>query len=122
MRLDGLQMARGYKTGGRKPGSKNKRTLEIEQATEGAAEMIARALGLDAFEGDAHSFLMAVYKNLKIPVDLRVDAAKAAIRFEKPALGQIESKSEIIHRYVARLPEKAANTEQWQEQHTPTTH
>lgn len=45
----------------------------------------------EAFEGDAHALLMAVYKDPSRPIDLRVDAAKAAIRYEKPALANIEA-------------------------------
>lgn len=29
---------------------------------------------------------------------------------------------EVTRRYVARLPEKAADSKTWQQQHTPTTH
>ena len=52
----------------------------------------------------------------------QVQAANILLAKTIPNLSQSENKSEVIHRYVARLPEKAANTEQWQEQHTPTTH
>jgi hypothetical protein len=111
-------MARGFKTGGRKPGSKNRRTAELEAATETAARTISEALGT-AFEGDAHAFLMAVYKNEANPIDIRIDAAKAAIRFEKPSLAALEAKTEIVHRFVARLPNKAENPVKWQQQHAP---
>ena len=40
----------------------------------------------DVFQGDAHAFLMMVYKDPSLPLALRLDAAKAAIPFEKPAL------------------------------------
>jgi len=50
-----------------------------------AAQAIAAAIP-GAFEGDAHALLVAIYKNPKQPIELRLDAAKAAIRFEKPAL------------------------------------
>lgn len=111
-------MARGFKTGGRKPGSKNHRTQELQAATMNAAVQIAEALGA-AFDGDAHALLMAIYKDLSQPIELRIDAAKAAIRFEKPVLASLEARSEIVHRYVARLPEKAKSTETWQQEHAP---
>jgi hypothetical protein len=113
-------MARGVKTGGRKPGSKNKRTVELAAAAENAAQAIAQALG-EVFEGDAHAFLMAVYKDMTRPIETRIDAAKAAIRFEKPTLATLDSKTEVVHRYVADVPEVAATVDQWHKQHAPAT-
>lgn len=40
----------------------------------------------NAFQGDAHALLVAVYKDPSVPLELRVDAAKKAVHFEKPAL------------------------------------
>ena len=51
-----------------------------------AAQKVAAAIGADAFEGDAHALLVAVYKDPRHEWELRVDAAKAAVRYEKPAL------------------------------------
>lgn len=76
---------------GRPPGAKNKRTQEREQKTAEAAAQIAEALGDEVFEGDAHALLMSVYKNAKADWNHRLDAAKAAIRYEKPALSSIEA-------------------------------
>ncbi|MCP4221330.1 MAG: hypothetical protein GY765_42285 [bacterium] len=45
---------------GRPPGRKNNKTLELEAATRKAVADID-----DAFKGDAHAFLQAVYKNLE---------------------------------------------------------
>lgn len=90
MRLDGFPMARGVKTGGRVPGSKNKRTAQLEAARLEASEKIADVLGARAFDGDAHALLMAVYKDGAYPIDVRLDAAKAAVRFEKPSFSSIE--------------------------------
>lgn len=45
----------------------------------------------DAFTGDAHAYLMAVYKDPRNETALRVDAAKAAIRYEKPALSSVQA-------------------------------
>ncbi len=44
----------------------------------------------DAFKGDAHAFLCAVYKNPQFPAKLRLDAATAAIGYEKPRLAAVE--------------------------------
>lgn len=81
----------GERTGrprGRPPGAKNKRTEEREEAMKAAADVIAESLPA-AFTGDAHALLMSVYKDQTQPIDLRVDAAKAAIRYEKPALAAV---------------------------------
>lgn len=111
-------MARGFKTGGRKPGSRNKRTLNVEALTAKVEQSLA-----EPFEGDAHALLMLIYKDKTRDIELRIDAAKAAIRFEKPALGHIESKNEHTVRYVARVPSKAKTTQEWQQQHErPTAH
>jgi hypothetical protein len=57
---------RGSKPGerhcGRKRGTKNKRTLARERAQAEPAVKIREALGADAFGGDAHAFLTAIYK------------------------------------------------------------
>jgi hypothetical protein len=36
-----------------------------------------------------------------------------------PDLSSTENKTEVVHRYVARLPNKAANSEVWQQQNAP---
>jgi hypothetical protein len=44
-----------------------------------------------AFEGDSHALLMAVYKDTRNDMAMRLDAAKAAIGYEKPRLASIEA-------------------------------
>jgi hypothetical protein len=39
-----------------------------------------------AFDGDGVAFLQVVYRDPAQPIELRLDAAKAASRFERPAL------------------------------------
>ena len=70
---------------GRPSGAKNKHTREREAKMAAAAEAIEKLLP-NVFSGDAHALLMAVYKNELSDMDLRIDAAKAAIRYEKPSL------------------------------------
>jgi hypothetical protein len=82
----------GPKTGGRKRGTPNKRTVERERAVAAAARKITAALGADAFPGDAHALLMAVYKDPQQPAELRIEAARAAIGYEKPRLAAVEAK------------------------------
>jgi hypothetical protein len=66
--------------------------VERERAVAAAARRITAALGDEAFQGDAHAFLMAVYKDPRQPAELRLEAARAAIGFEKPRLAAVEAK------------------------------
>lgn len=84
----------GVRTGrprGRPPGARNKRTKAFQQQKEEASSLISDVLGEGAFEGDAHALLMTIYKDPKKEWSLRIDAAKAAIRYEKPALASVET-------------------------------
>lgn len=80
------------KTGGRQKGTLNKRTRELEAKVGEAAVKIAAVLGCGAFDGDAHAYLMSVYKDTTQPAMLRLDAAKAAAPFEKPKLASVDNK------------------------------
>ena len=55
---------------------------------------IEATLGADAFQGDAHALLTAVYKDLSQPLGIRVEAAKAAIGYEKPRLSSVDGRVE----------------------------
>jgi hypothetical protein len=96
----------GTKTGrprGRPPGAKNKRTADRERQMAEVAERIGETLE-DAFEGDAHALLVAIYKDRKLELGPRLDAAKAAIRYEKPALSSIDSTVEAdVRATVSRI-------------------
>lgn len=81
----------GERRGGRQKGVPNKSTRERQEAMEAAQAAIA-AVNPEAFQGDAHALLMAVYKDPAQEWNLRIDAAKAAIKFEKPALSSVEAK------------------------------
>jgi hypothetical protein len=86
--LRGLAMAKGgskpgERRGGRTAGVPNKRSDDFQAAIQEKAKKL-EALVPGAFEGDAHALLMAVYKDPDHEWPLRVDAAKAAIRYEKP--------------------------------------
>jgi hypothetical protein len=80
------------KTGGRRRGTPNRRTVQRERAVAAAAKQIAAALGEDAFPGDAHALLIAVCKDPQQPAGLRIEAARAAIGYEKPRLAAVEAK------------------------------
>jgi hypothetical protein len=87
-------MAKGRKTGGRRPGSQNVRTRRREAAMREMAQAMADAIP-DAFRGDAHMLLVAIYRDPRQPIELRLDAAKAAIRFEKPTLASTDVRATI---------------------------
>ena len=84
---------------GRPKGSKNKKTLALEAAAQKAMEGIE-----GAFDGDAHAFLQAVYRNPEVPLETRILAATKALRVEKPALSAIGAKLDA----TARLEEDLA--------------
>ena len=50
----------------------------------------------------------------------QVTAGVALLRKVLPDLSAADNKTEVVHRYVARLPEKAPNATAWQQQHAPT--
>lgn len=112
-------MAKGFKTGGRKKGTPNKRTEARERQVQEAAAKIAAAMGGKAFDGDAHALLMAIYKNEELPIELRADCAKAAIRFEKPALASTDNRITDTTRYLVALPNGETSLDEWQAKYAP---
>jgi hypothetical protein len=106
-------MAQGFKTGGRQKGTKNRKTALLE---EKGREALAEVLGANAFDGDAHSLLIAIYKDESRPIELRLEAAKAAIRFEKPALAALDAKGTIENVHYA-VGEQPVTEDEWIEQH-----
>lgn len=50
----------------------------------------------------------------------QVTAAGLLLRKVLPDLSASENKTEVVHRYVARLPHKATNSQSWQQQNAPT--
>jgi hypothetical protein len=108
----------GKRTGkprGRPVGSKSKRSQEVADRARKAAAVLAEKIP-GCFEGDSHALLMAVYKDPENPLSIRIDAAKAAIGYEKPRLqaiehtgadgGPIEVEGEVIHKGMT--PQQAA--------------
>ena len=81
-------MAAGKKTGGRKAGVPNKRTREVEAAMEVVAAQFKRQVP-EAFDGDGVAFLQTVYRNPGVAVEVRIDAAAKAARFERPTLSAV---------------------------------
>ncbi len=76
---------------GRPKGTPNKRTAAIKDAVAKAADRLEAEIP-NAFVGDAHAFLVSIYKDPQQPIELRMEAAGKAIRFEKPALAAAQVK------------------------------
>jgi len=70
---------------GRPKGAKNKRTIAIEAAATEVAQRFQVEVP-NSFAGDGIAYLQTIYRDPTQPVELRVDAAKAASRFERPSL------------------------------------
>ena len=88
-----------YKAGpGRPPGRKNNKTIALEKAARKAAADID-----NAFEGDAHAFLQAVYRNPEVPLEIRIMAAGRALRVEKPTLSSAKSQVDVQFDIGSRL-------------------
>jgi hypothetical protein len=49
----------------------------------------------------------------------QVRSAEILLRKKIPDLSSTENKTEVVHRYVARLPNKATNSTTWQQQNAP---
>lgn len=84
----------GKRTGkpkGRPKGAKNLKSEAHRKLVESTAEKL-RATIPNMFDGTSHMLLMSIYKDMDQPMPVRLDAAKAAIRYETPALASIESK------------------------------
>jgi hypothetical protein len=58
------------------------------------------------------AFLMLTYKDKRLPHNLRLDAAKAAIRFEKPALTAIDANNTIEKVHYA-ISDEPMTIEEW---------
>jgi hypothetical protein len=82
-----------------------------------AVENIGAARDPDGFAGDARALLMSIYRDPRQPISLRIDAAKAALPFERPRLAAVERQGVDEFGDVvgpARLPADLAS-ENWTE-------
>lgn len=95
--------------GGRPSGAKSKHTMAREREMRKAAKKIERVLGEGAFDGDAHALLMTVYKNPLIALEVRIDAAGKAIRYEKPALQAIQHTGNVTLTHEQALKDLAGS-------------
>jgi hypothetical protein len=104
----------GHREGaGRPRGSQSPNT----KARREAARQIVQRFEIDhpnAFPGDAVSLLQCVYRNPDVPLEVRIDAASKAARFERPALAAtltrdvmlIPSTPEAINQRIEELLRK----------------
>ncbi|KIL98834.1 hypothetical protein CCC_02284 [Paramagnetospirillum magnetotacticum MS-1] len=60
----------------------NKATVAARQAAEEAAKRLAEVMGAEAENLTAHGLLVSVYRCPTLPLDMRIDAAKAALKSE----------------------------------------
>lgn len=51
----------------------------------------------------------------------QVSAGLGLLKKVMPDLSSADNTTEVVHRYVARLPDKASTSDAWQKQHTPTS-
>lgn len=96
------------RVGGRQAGTPNQRTEAREMKVAQAAAMIESVMP-DAFKGDAHAYLMTVYKDTGNPTRDRLAAATAAIGYEKPKLAAIEHTGEMTLTHEQALAELEAS-------------
>ena len=91
------------KTGGRVKGTPNKQESPIARALREAREKAEREVAADP-NCDAHSLLRMVYLDTTLPIEVRIDAAKAAIGYELPKLNAIDARIDAVSH-----PESAAD-------------
>jgi len=84
---------KGKKTGGRQKGTPNKRNIQLLEQRDKTALVLGKTIP-NAFKGDAHTYLMAIYKDPAVDKAIRLDAAKAAAPYEKPKLASTELKGD----------------------------
>lgn len=74
---------------GRKKGSTNQRIKRLRSEMRSISLKFGELVP-DAFEGDGHALMVAIYKHPDVPLEVRLDAAAKAARYEKPSLQAIE--------------------------------
>jgi hypothetical protein len=89
--------------GGRRPGAgrpKGADSPHTKLRRAAVREVKAKAIAqlkiehpADAFDGDSIDFLRCVYRNPDFDISVRIDAAKAAARFERPTLTALAVKT-----------------------------
>ena len=96
----------GERRGGRGKGTPNKKTVEASLKAAEVGRVLADHLGEHCFPGDAHALAMAIYKDTRNDPELRLEAAKAAMPYEKPRLSAVEHSGSIGTTHEERLFER----------------
>jgi hypothetical protein len=96
----------GEHRGGRVKGTPNKKTVEAAKKAAEVGRVLAEHLGEHCFPGDAHALAMSLYKDTRNPPELRLEAAKAAMPYEKPRLSAVEHSGSIGTSHEERLFER----------------
>jgi hypothetical protein len=102
---------------GRPRGSRNAHT----KARREAAKQIVQQFQInhpDAFPGDAVSLMQCIYRDASLPLEIRLDAASKAARFERPALAavmtndasKISPLGAVLVPYKSLVPSEAGST------------
>jgi hypothetical protein len=107
----------GGKSGGRKPGSKNKLTLAKARIREAAMAKIGAAHS-DAFKGEPLDFIEAIMRSPDFDPDMRFEAATRAAQYRhaKKSENVIEDKTN----YVTRMPHPVKDLDEWKRMHMQT--
>jgi hypothetical protein len=72
---------------GRPPGSKNKKPPSLKRAIGFIVRRSLKNIPPEfLFEGDAYDLFQVIYKDMRQPGDLRIEAATRVIRHERPML------------------------------------
>ena len=83
----------GYRPGGGRPkGSQSANTKARRAAPREIVTKVVQQFQIDhpdAFPGDAVSLLQCIYRDAALPLEVRIDAAKAVARFERPQLAAV---------------------------------
>jgi hypothetical protein len=102
---------------GRKKGTPNKRTvLDREEARE-AAKRIAAKAGLKVQDIDAHTLLKLFYQCEEFTPRFRKECAAEALKYEKPALSAMDSKTTETVNYVVEMPPPVKDLNEWMRMH-----
>jgi hypothetical protein len=91
--------------------------LDAEAVIEGMNEEQVHTLG-QTHEEQFKALLAKVKQAAGLRL-MAVECARDAAAYMHPRLSSVESKTEIVHRFVARVPSKAVNPDAWQKQNAP---
>ena len=95
----------GERRGGRRPGSKNKRTLAIEAAVRATVE------GAKTSDVMPAEFLLQVVRNEDLDLAVRIDAAKACASFFSPKLASVSATVQTKGQYW--ISDEPITPEEW---------